>query len=149
MTDLRKIDALIAEHVFDAYFEATTHCPHCKAPLEHIEDMRGYAEPTKYRCDAPTDSGYQCDWRFLVCPLYSTDIALAIGVLEKLESKNPDSNWAIIRLNAKPNVSSRSTLVGYEIRLFDGRIYREAEYSCPLPEAITRHVLHVLGVPIE
>ncbi len=125
MTDLRKIDALVAEHVFGFAWD----------PGGILKDPNGYCvvqekegEPTWY-CEN-------------TLPHYSTDIALAIGVLEKLNAER-GWHWVIRKSDAR---SSYETCIDPEPN--SGKDRCGLQFSTSLPEAICRHVLHVLGVAV-
>lgn len=109
MSDLRKIDALIAEHVMGWELSA---------PGSQF-----------YIVGASPDDRHH--WKKI--PAYSTDIALAIGVLEKA-TKN--GLWGVKRIGKNHSIALDDTSKPWSV------------YGCPLPEAICRHVLHVLGYKI-
>lgn len=109
--DLRAIDAKIAEHVFG---------------------WKRNPNPDGFGGAWITEDGYEA----VFAGNYSTDIALAIGVLEKV-TKN--QLWGIKRIGKNFSICIDETTVGY----------KWAVYGCPLPEAICRHVLHVLGVQLD
>lgn len=112
--NLRALDALIAGHVFGL---KTENCrPDIWDHASHYEHSPGRLDPI---------------------PAYSTDIALAIGVLERLKSERYWP-WEIY--------CHGSSCYGVVIEANADQI--QAEYGMPLPEAICRHVLHVLGVPL-
>lgn len=110
MGELRQIDALIAEAL------GAKDCPHDASWKDPEYD--GYCK--------------NCDRSFP--GHYSTDIALAIGVLEKMRR---DSGW-VWTIAASIDIQ-----VGVGVHEKNHKAY-----VCPIPEAICRHVLHVLGVEI-
>ncbi len=122
MSDPRKIDALIAEHV--DRFTVENCRPDIWTHASHYYMAPGHLEPI---------------------PVYSTDIALAIGVLEKL--RDDGKVWWAIDSGVKDLQEKESW--GIQLK---GRgnppPWTAKWYDCPLPEAICRHVLHVLGVAV-
>lgn len=106
--DLRAIDAKIAEHVFG---------------------WKRNPNPDGFGGAWITEDGYEA----VFAGNYSTDIALAIGVLEKA-TKN--GLWGVKRIGKNHSIALDDTSKPWSV------------YGCPLPEAICRHVLHVLGYKI-
>jgi hypothetical protein len=77
-------------------------------------------------------------------PRYSSDTALAIGVLEKLRERDPGrpETWKLWAHGGS------CYGVGIYIDMPIDRC-QEMDYGIPLPLAICTHVLHVLGVSVE
>lgn len=146
MADLRKIDALIQEHVYGVSREPmpctefrVTQGPRKAWDGEPDLSKEGW---TEYREWERYDFYEERYWsrpimKSPLVPEYSTSIELAIGVLEKLKTKNPGAvdYWAIWSHGQGC----------YGVRIDNDSM----EFGLDLPEAICRHVLHVLGVPLD
>lgn len=83
----RELDLLIAQKVF-GFDDVHIRCPQCQRGQEHVAElMLPHSQPVKCRCDEPEPVGadtYTCDWRFRGCPHYSTELAAAMEVLNRM-----------------------------------------------------------------
>lgn len=130
MSGDRKIDALIAERVFGL--------PVLEGPDPYVH-LPGLQSRGRDFWLKGSHEGCYYDWA--LCPAYTSSVELAIGALERLREREERTYWMI---GSSTYADPRWT-VHLRYREYDGARF----YECPLPEAICRHVLHVLGVSCD